>query len=252
MDYDKLVEYLEHYSKLSLENLKTTIRNAPYDAKEFFKVEIIEIVENLKDNTVLYNVLRVRDFMTSINRKTDEYWKQTFKDTDIGCNGLTIYANIDKLNTVIPKTILGVTVRVLKKDGFQAIYYNLLSKILTSFIGEYMLDQLRESPAYLLLICKDNKVEAFKLIYENPNFTGEWDISGGLENLARKPGLGRILMNASEEIARFYNITKIIIGSASIAIGFYQKMGFELTPDKNSPHSNLMVKQLSTKRRRLR
>lgn len=158
------------------------------------------------------------------------------------CDGITIFANVDKIQGPIPFSITVningipkvVRVRTLRNDGMQVLY----SKLQQSQFPDASIDAKRifnwgistgiiDLYTYVILICRDNKTLASKFIDAAPKDAEYiWDVSGGLANPSGEKGLGSLLMDCVTELAKFHKVSYISISTVNEAYEFYKKVGF--------------------------
>ena len=160
---------------------------------------------------------------------------EMYETMKIGCNDfLNVYANVDVLKDQIPDSITlegkRVQVRILRRDGFEALYNKMTPRLSESGIGIFATRQM-QSAAFLLVICEESPfhLKAFKVIHQTPLRGYVWDVSGGLESFVPGKGLGSRLMKATEALGHAYGIDVIKIEVVESARPFYEKFGMQDT-----------------------
>ncbi len=178
---------------------------------------------------------QTRQFESNMQLNMRNCRLETYETMKIGCNDfLNVYANVDVLKDQIPDSIAvegkRVQVRILRRDGFQALYNKMTPRLSESGIGIFATRQM-QSAAFLLVICEETPfhLKAFKVIHQTPLRGYVWDVSGGLESFVPGQGLGTRLMKATEALGNAYGIDVIKIEVVESARPFYEKFGMQDT-----------------------
>jgi len=203
------------------ERVRAFVQTRAFDPFEYSRERLLDA---FRDIIYKSKILEVCDKIIASNK------------VRIGCEGLTIFANVDTIQAPVPYSVnvegVDIRVRTVRKDAMELIA-NKLESYHFPFPWKYTLSRLSES-AYIILLCDESNgildLKGYKVISERPSEI--WNVSGGLGNTSGIPGVGSLLMKATQALAIANRVPYISISTVEAAYDFYKKIGFEGEPGR--------------------